>query len=232
MHDQHEKGEGMAENEFVQEHIDYTTSERTKAGWKARYDFVLNYIDDDSVVLDCACGLGENTAMLAAKAKRVVGVDIDNHFIRRNAEKWPEMEFLNQDVTKGLPFPDGTFDVIISIETIEHISTEDAMEKALREFDRLLAKDGIFICSGPNREVQGAVPTSSIVRARLRRLLPFLNQQASWHTHYRHWKPEAFKTFIGKHFADVELFGQHGGEINGDVAGAPYLITVAHKKGA
>jgi len=223
----------MSENEFVQEHIDYTTSERTKVGWKARYDFALRYVDSGSVVLDCACGLGENTAMLAKKARRVVGVDIDNHFIRRNIEKWPDMEFLNQDVTRGLPFPDSTFDVIVSIETIEHLSTGEAMDKALREFDRLLARDGVFICSGPNVEVQGVVPASSIVKAHLRRALPFLNQQAAWHTHYRHWEPEAFRAFIGKHFADVELFGQHAdGEINGDVAGAPYLFTVAHKRNA
>ena len=53
-------------------------------------------------------------------------------------EMFPEVSCLKADVT-GLPFEDGTFDVIISNHVLEHIQEE---RKCLAEFQRVLAPEG------------------------------------------------------------------------------------------
>ena len=50
-----------------------------------------------------------------------------------------------------LPFLNSSFDVIVSIETIEHL---DGYKDFLGECGRVLKSRGTFICSTPNREVE------------------------------------------------------------------------------
>ena len=104
-----------ATNHYVKEHIDYTTSNATRRGWKSRYDFALQYIKKSDIVLDIACGLGENTNMIAKQCTKAIGADIDSDFIMYCKERWPKVEFYNLDVTMDLPFMDNYFDVVVSI---------------------------------------------------------------------------------------------------------------------
>jgi SAM-dependent methyltransferase len=93
-------------------------------------------------VLDVATGSG-NTAMSAARrACDVIGVDfvpalLDRARERVQAERLRNITFEAGD-TEALPFPDGTFDVVLS--TFGHMFAPDA-DKALREMVRV-AKPG------------------------------------------------------------------------------------------
>ena len=102
------------------------------------------------MVLDAACGTGYGTEILAkAGAKKVFGIDIDYKSIQYAENKFGHstIEFRQGDVA-NLPFPKETFDLVISFETIEHV-TDDS--RTISEFWRVLKKEGKLIISTPNQ---------------------------------------------------------------------------------
>jgi O-antigen biosynthesis protein len=118
-----------------------------------RYHSILPLVKD-KVVLDIACGEGYGSALMAKIAKRVVGVDISKECIEHATRKYfsqcPNTRFLQGSVEK-IPAENGSLDVVISFETIEHVSG-DGQQQFLSEVKRVLKKDGIFIISTPDKE--------------------------------------------------------------------------------
>ncbi|MGP4076070.1 methyltransferase domain-containing protein [Halobacillus sp. K22] len=117
----------------------------------ARYQFSLSYMQGR--VLDLSCGAGYGTHMIAKQCKHVidevVGVDIDQEIIRyaKGTYYHPQSSFEIYDATTPhLSAHLGTFDVIVSFETYEHIKEE---EKLLRNYYQLLNPGGKLIVSTP-----------------------------------------------------------------------------------
>lgn len=103
-------------------------------------------------VLDAASGAGFGTRMLKdAGAAEVEGVDIDAESVRLANRDYagPGVSFRVGDVLR-LPFPDESFDVVVTFETIEHVPDGSQW---LREAARVLKPGGRLIVSTPNREV-------------------------------------------------------------------------------
>src|SRR4051794_8036877 len=73
-------------------------------------------------VLDLACGSGYGCAILADVAASVVGVDLDPIAVSCAAKRYPlpNVRFLCADA-RSLPLDPGTFDLVTSFETIEHL---------------------------------------------------------------------------------------------------------------
>ena len=115
----------------------------------ARYDFAAEYIKE-KVVLDVACGAGYGSRFLLDRgAKKVVGGDNLAEALAA-AQKFygrKGVQFFMVNATR-LPFADNSFDVVVSIETIEHLEYQDDF---LAECKRVLKDGGVFICSTPNR---------------------------------------------------------------------------------
>lgn len=89
-----------------------------------RYKFASEYIQDKKV-LDIGCGTGYGTALLALKAKKIVGVDIDIskeaiNYAKNNYSK-KNIEFYVGNATNLNFLKDEEFDAIVSFETIEHM---------------------------------------------------------------------------------------------------------------
>ena len=100
-------------------------------------------------VLDAACGEGYGSYLLKTwGASSVDGIDIDQETIEKaNALfKSKELKFHCCNV-ESLPFDDHSFDLIVSFETIEHLSNP---EKFLDEVHRVLKPGGVIIISCPN----------------------------------------------------------------------------------
>jgi SAM-dependent methyltransferase len=111
----------------------------------ARYRFAAQFAKGRRV-LDAACGEGYGTAMLAAAgASAAAGIDIDRATVDHAREKYG-LEFERADIGE-LPFEDGSFGLVVSFETLEHVP--DAA-RAIAEFRRVLADDGVLIASTPN----------------------------------------------------------------------------------
>jgi SAM-dependent methyltransferase len=114
----------------------------------ARYRFASGFINGGRV-LDCACGVGYGSALLAAaegKAEQVLGVDIDPSAVEyaKNNYLSDRMSFQVGDGA-ALQDPAG-FHTIVSLETVEHVPDPTAL---LRNFVRLLKPGGTLIASVP-----------------------------------------------------------------------------------
>jgi SAM-dependent methyltransferase len=102
-------------------------------------------------ILDFGCGTG---AMLGCLNRygEAIGVDADEHAIRFCHQRGLEnVKLLESD---RLPFPDGSFDLVTALDVLEHIPDDRV---ALREVDRVLRGDGIFLAAVPaHRGLWGA----------------------------------------------------------------------------
>jgi ubiquinone/menaquinone biosynthesis C-methylase UbiE len=111
-----------------------------------RYLYASNFVKN-RVVLDIACGEGYGSYLLSKQAKSVVGVDIDSMTIEyaKNNYITSNLSFITGSASK-IPISDHhCFDIIVSFETIEHLSEEDQFE-FLSEIKRLLKKRWNFYC--------------------------------------------------------------------------------------
>jgi len=114
-----------------------------------RYTFASQFTGD-KVVLDVGCGAGYGSSYLARNAKRVIGVDISKEAVDCAREHYPKdgLDFITADATK-LPFPRGSFDVVVAFEVLEHVKEYESL---LRECKRVTKNGGMFICSTPTKE--------------------------------------------------------------------------------
>lgn len=116
-----------------------------------RYEYIKEIVAGKSV-LDIACGEGYGSSLLSSNAASVVGVDIDPESINFAREKYSNkdnLEFLLGSVT-DIPLADKSIDVVVSFETIEHISEHDMM---LNQLSRVLKDDGVLVISTPDKKV-------------------------------------------------------------------------------
>ncbi len=100
---------------------------------------------DKKKVLDVGCADGSILAPLA-KTHELHGVDISEGLAAK-ARKFGIQVVVHDLETKPLPYPDKTFDVVFSGETIEHHVDTDWM---LSELNRVLKPGGILILTFPN----------------------------------------------------------------------------------
>jgi SAM-dependent methyltransferase len=96
-------------------------------------------------VLDVGCGLGMYVRKFRAFTTTAFGVDIDLDKLAQAAEELPN---LAQSVAESLPFADGSFDVILLHEVIEHVRSD---REAVTEAYRCLRPGGRVVIFAPNR---------------------------------------------------------------------------------
>lgn len=131
-----------------------TDYQNIRADHKHRYQFACEQLSKNSQsnILDLACGIGYGTLMLAkATGVKVTGVDIEPNAIEY-ANRYYRNEltdFICEDAKK-CNFPVGSFDAIVSFETIEHVTFD---QELLAIFFQALKPGGTFICSTPNQDV-------------------------------------------------------------------------------
>lgn len=103
-------------------------------------------------VLDIGCGLGGfERYYLEQGAREVVAIDLSHPRMlgaqdyARSALGQPPLSFSEVDARR-MAFPDNTFDLIVSSNTIEHIF---GVEAALHEIARVIKPDGLICLSFP-----------------------------------------------------------------------------------
>jgi len=108
-------------------------------------------------VLDAACGVGYGAAMLRqASGCPVVAVDYKYEALQYARQRYraPGVHFVQADLDR-FDWPDGAFDAVISLETIEHLRSPAAF--VARVWQRL-PPEGIFAVSSPIAETLAEDP--------------------------------------------------------------------------
>ena len=98
------------------------------------------------LVLDAGCGTGWFSARASREGATVVSVDLGVRLLAQTARKCDSSGVAAS--VCDLPFPSGTFDVVISSEVIEH--TNDPA-RAVSEMSRVLRPGGRLALTVPNR---------------------------------------------------------------------------------
>ncbi|MGO4808096.1 glycosyltransferase [Cupriavidus sp. 2MCAB6] len=103
-------------------------------------------------VLDIACGEGYGSALMATRAKSVIGVDISDDAVAHARSRYQQHQNLRFEAgsATAIPLPDASVDVVVSFETIEHLHGHEEMIAQIR---RVLRPDGILVISSPNKKV-------------------------------------------------------------------------------
>ena len=163
---------------------------RTMRGWLieaehlARYRWVAPLVRDKRV-LDAGCGTAYGSAILAgANATEVVGVDHDAAVLESVRPSMPGNVSLEAADVRNLPHADGSFDVAVCFEVIEHV---DDPEDVVAELRRVLRNDGLLVVSSPNR---GVYPSGN----------PH---------HKREFLPDELAKMLASRFDGVRLLRQH-----------------------
>ncbi len=98
-------------------------------------------------VLVDGCGIGTYAERLVALAGQVYGLDIEVDRVQEAAANGSKVAYLG-GAGENLPFPSGTFDLVLSHEVLEHVQDDRA---AIREIVRTLCPGGRLVLFCPNR---------------------------------------------------------------------------------
>lgn len=116
--------------------------------------YAASRLTEGKTVLDAACGEGYGCYLMAKKAGKVIGIDLDAAAIAHAKRKYSDagnLTFLQAGVDRMDMVEDHTIDVVTSFETIEHVS-EAVQHGFISEIHRVLKPEGILIMSSPNRK--------------------------------------------------------------------------------
>lgn len=113
-----------------------------------RYTFAAN-IAQGKDLLEIASGPGIGLGLMAKKAKRVVGGDIDPAQVKMGNNYYKGRFEIVELSAEKLPFADASFDVIIILEAIYYVQH---LEGFINEARRVLRPNGQLMITYPNNE--------------------------------------------------------------------------------
>jgi SAM-dependent methyltransferase len=102
---------------------------------------------DTKRVLDLGCGAGRHVIFLAREGFEVVGQDVSDialHLARKGLHRSAMQAELFEHDMEGLPYPDGSFDSVISVLALYHNRLE-GLQKSIAEVHRVLRPGGYFL---------------------------------------------------------------------------------------
>ena len=105
---------------------------------------VSSLIEPDDTVLECACGTGLLSAVIAQKCRQLTATDFSEKMLKKaekNCRVFRNITYAPADIT-ALPFADGSFDKVVAGNVI-HLLDNPMM--ALGELNRVCKDGGMLI---------------------------------------------------------------------------------------
>lgn len=135
-------------------------------------------------VLEIGTGSGYGIEVIAPHARRYVTID---KYLFEQQEALPDNVEFRQATVPPLPYPDESFDCVISFQVIEHIAKDFEFVK---EIHRVLRPNGRLILTTPNA--------------------PMSLTRNPWHV--REYRVEELQNLLSHFFRQVEMLGVTGNE--------------------
>lgn len=153
---------------------------------------VADFLSARQHVLDVGCGNG--IALQALDGwDRKSGVDVSEELLKLARAKGIDAHFCDVD-ENNLPFPDNTFDLVVSSDVIEHVLHTDHL---LNEINRVLKPGGLYVAVIPNVNQ----PISFVMQF----ILDLTPMYAARYRcpHYRDFSARLFGRILQRHGFDV-----------------------------
>lgn len=158
------------------------------------YGLVEEFADADSRLLDVGFGEGFGSAIVSPHVREYVGAEVERDAVEHASRIYagPNVSFVHYDGAV-LPFEDGSFDLVISFQVMEHVKD---VEGYLREISRVSAPGATVLIVTPNRNHR------------------LDDGERPWNRyHVREFSPSELRASLEDVFADVELLGIHGSSV-------------------
>lgn len=121
-----------------------------------RIKITMDYLEKNApydTVLDFGCGSGVMLPFLSTISKKVVAMDIDFGPLMKIKEyvEYPDnIIFVDVKEMTSEYFNEGFFDVVVSLDVLEHV---DDLDNTLKHIYKFLKPDGDLIISGPTENL-------------------------------------------------------------------------------
>lgn len=141
------------ENWYDNEYDEWSRLDRHKVEFEITKRYMDRYITGKALkILDIGGGPGRYSFYLAGKGHQTTLLDLSQHHIDVAKEKSKDLGIDLVDYVKGnaldlSAFKEESFDVVLLMGPLYHLTREEDRRKALKEALRLLKKDGIILAS-------------------------------------------------------------------------------------
>lgn len=170
------------------------------------YELAKKFLENKNIkkgrLLDIACGTAKGLLLFTNYNYELVGADYDLFLIEDNKQKYSShnISFVKEDIIQTT-FDSEVFDIILTMETFEHIEPE----KMLKELKRILKKDGYIILSTPQNSYNGIC----------------INPE-----HLYEYSLDEFSSYVSNYFEIEKIIGLKAGKIyfEDDCIGANTMI--------
>jgi SAM-dependent methyltransferase len=157
-------------------------------------------------VLDAGCGTGTYLFPIADRLKekggRIVGMDLSEGMLeqlRERAAAYENVELVQGDLQKTLPFPDESFDIVMANFVVYHV---DHIPHSIRELKRVLKKGGLLLlATGSHKNLHELEQ----IHTECKQILGFPPEAIHVRNHYSRFSIENGASFIRPHFPWFEL---------------------------
>jgi ubiquinone/menaquinone biosynthesis C-methylase UbiE len=121
--------------------------------------FIKKWLSVKHTLLDVGCGTGVYTNAVASQCKMIVGVDVSPEMVKRGISKAKHLCLDNSSFVVGdiahLPFRDGVFELVFSINLFHHVADEKNIISGLLEKVRCCRGYGHILISELNANSLG-----------------------------------------------------------------------------
>ena len=115
-------------------------------------------LKESGQVLDVGCGFGNNLLPFLFRGWQGAGVEITPEIatqVSKNLQSRGMGANIQPGSNRHIPFPDNSFDLVLSINALHYEKDQDDIDSALDEFKRVMGKDAalVIFTTGPNHDI-------------------------------------------------------------------------------
>ncbi len=110
---------------------------------RKRVALVRELLPHGGAVLDVGCGTGALAGWIQRAGYEVTGVDASVGMLREALDR--DVAAVYAAFTTALPFPDGSFDLALSVATMHHLETPERVSATIAEMGRVVRRGGFVL---------------------------------------------------------------------------------------